>query len=213
MPDLLKLAASCGASLVFGVTVALLYMAKNRYSKGFVVVLALLPAMVSTVIMAVNGSIGAGVAVAGAFSLVRFRSLPGDARDIGTIFFAMSAGLVSGMGQLELAFAYVAVISAVYLALIHTSFGEPKSGRRTLKVTVPETYDYEGLFDPVFREYADYAALERVKTANMGSLFELTYTIQLKPSGVPKAFIDEIRTRNGNLSVTVSREAEEGEKL
>ncbi len=193
------------ASLVLGLGIAGLYMVKNTYSKGFVVTLALLPAIVQVVIMMVNGNIGTGVAVAGAFSLVRFRSVPGNARDIVSIFFAMAVGLATGMGYLFYALLFLVIIGVVNVALLCSRFGDGKANVRTLKITVPENLDYEGLFDDLLQQYATSYTLEKVRTTNMGSLFELSYTVRLKGDMPPKAFLDALRCRNGNLNIAVSR--------
>lgn len=193
------------ASLIFGLAVAAVYMYRNTYTKSFVVTLALLPAMVQLVIMLVNGNLGAGVAVMGAFSLVRFRSLPGSAREIGSIFFAMAIGLATGMGYITIAAIFLITIGLVTILLQSTSFGDIKTSDRDLKITVPENLDYEGLFDDVLSAYTESYELNSVRTTNMGSLFELQYKIVLKKDHVDKAFIDAIRIRNGNLSVSCSK--------
>lgn len=196
---------SMGASIVFGMIVAAVYMFRNSYTKSFVVTLALLPAMVQLVIMLVNGNLGAGVAVMGAFSLVRFRSIPGSAREIGSIFFAMAIGLATGMGYILIAGVFLVAIGFMTLLLQITPFGEIKTSERELKITVPENLDYEGLFDDVLSAYTESYDLSSVRTTNMGSLFELQYRILLKKDQVDKAFIDAIRIRNGNLSVSCSK--------
>ncbi len=193
------------ASLILGLGIAGLYMVKNTYSKGFVVALSLLPAIVQVVIMMVNGNIGTGVAVAGAFSLVRFRSVPGNARDIVSIFFAMAVGLATGMGYLFYALMFLVIIGAVDIALLCSRFGDGKANVRTLKITIPENLDYEGLFDDLLQQYASSYTLEKVRTTNMGSLFELSYTVRLKAAVPPKAFLDALRCRNGNLNIAISR--------
>lgn len=192
-------------SLVLGVLTAAVYMVKNRYTKSFVVTLALLPAIVQIVIMLVNGNIGTGVAVAGAFSLIRFRSVPGTARDIGCIFFAMAIGIATGMGYLFYAGLFFVVVAAAYLALTISGFGDEKQSSRTLRITIPEDMDYENLFDDLFTKYTDSAELDRVKTTNMGSLFELRYFIRMKNTVSSKAFLDDLRCRNGNLSIVLGR--------
>ena len=183
------------ASLVLGLGIAGLYMVKNTYSKGFVVTLALLPAIVQVVIMMVNGNIGTGVAVAGAFSLVRFRSVPGNARDIVSIFFAMAVGLATGMGYLFYALLFLVIIGVVNVALLCSRFGDGKANVRTLNITVPENLDYEELFDDLLQQYATSYTLAKVRTTNMGSLFELSYTVRLKGDMPPKAFLDALRRR------------------
>lgn len=193
------------ASVVFGLAVAAIYMHKNRYSKSFVVTLALLPAMVQIVIMLVNGNLGTGVAVMGAFSLVRFRSVPGSAREIGSLFFAMALGLATGMGYILYAAIFLVVIGGMLLLLSSTPFGAQKTDARQLKITIPENMDYDGLFDDLFEQYTDGAILTQVRTTNMGSLFELHYDIQLRGEAVSKEFLDALRCRNGNLNIVCGR--------
>lgn len=200
-------------SLILGLGIAYVYMSEKKYSKGFAVTLALLPAMVQIVIMLVNGNLGAGVAVAGAFSLIRFRSVPGSARDIGTIFFAMAIGLATGMGYLFYAVLFFLVIGLVNLLLTRSKFGSEPQDIRILKITIPENLDYEGLFDDLFGQYTQSAELDRVKTTNMGSLYELSYIVQLKTQAIPKKFIDELRCRNGNLNIVVGRTATPKDEL
>lgn len=200
-------------SLVLGLGIACVYMYKNNYNKSFVVTLALLPAMVQIVIMLVNGNLGAGVAVMGAFSLVRFRSIPGNSRDISSIFLSMAVGLATGMGYIFYAAVFLIIIGLSNIVLMYSSFGGEKNDCRTLKVTIPENLDYDGLFDDLFSEYTRSAELCRIKTTNMGSLIELTYKIRINTSVVPKKFIDDVRCRNGNLNITVSHQMEAKEEL
>ena len=175
-------------------------MYRSRTTQSFAVTLAILPAVVQLVIMLVNGDLGAGIAVAGAFSLVRFRSAPGTAKEIGALFLAMALGLATGMGYVWLAVLAFAVLAAV-------NFGSPKASERVLKITIPENLDYEGLFDDLFAQYTLSHTLTRVKTSNMGTLYELEYHITLPGETVPKAFLDDLRCRNGNLNITCGREA------
>ena len=193
-------------SIVLGIGIAFVGMYRSRSTQSFAVALAILPVVVQLVIMLVNGNIGAGVAVAGAFSLVRFRSVPGTAREIGVLFMAMAIGLATGMGYVVLAAISFVIISAVILILTVSGFGKAPEAERTLKITIPENLDYEGLFDDVFAKYARSCSLVRVKTTNMGTLYELQYSIVLKGESVPKAFLDELRCRNGNLNITCGRE-------
>ena len=192
-------------SLVLGVLTALVYKHKTRCSQSFAITLAILPAIVQVVIMMVNGNIGAGVAVAGAFSLVRFRSAPGTAKEIGAIFLAMAIGLATGMGYVTLAALFFVIIGLFMLVLNLVKFGDDDENERTLKVTIPENLDYDGIFDDLFKQYTRKTSLEKVKTSNMGTLYELEYSVILKSREIPKAFIDEIRTRNGNLNITCSK--------
>jgi len=193
------------ASIVLGIGVAAVYMYRNTYSKNFVVTLALLPAMVQLVIMIVNGNLGAGVAVMGAFSLVRFRSIPGSAKEIGNIFFAMAIGLATGMGYLAIAFIFLLVVGAMSILLNTIRFGEKKQHEKELKITIPENLDYHGIFDDLFATYTQGAELVRVKTTNMGSLYELHYHVVLNGPVIEKAFLDELRCRNGNLNIVCGR--------
>lgn len=193
------------ASLVLGFGVALVYMYKNKYSKNFVITLALLPALIQLVITMVNGNLGAGVAVMGAFSLVRFRSVPGTSKEICSIFFAMALGLTTGMGFIGYAAVFFLIIGGVMLILAATNFGGKASEEKELKVTIAESLDYNGIFDDLFDKYTDKVELVRVKTTNMGSLYELQYHIAIKNQAIEKEFIDELRCRNGNLNITCGR--------
>lgn len=194
-----------GVSLALGLGSALLCMYKSSYTQSFIITLAMLPALVQVVIMLVNGNIGAGVAVAGAFSLIRFRSAPGTAREIGLIFLSMAIGLADGMGYVILAALFFAIMAAYTLALTVLRFGGARESERELKITIPENLDYDGLFDDLFEKYTRSARLERVKTTNMGTLYELHYRVVLREEQVPKAFLDELRCRNGNLNIVCGR--------
>lgn len=197
-----------GASLVLGLLLAFAYMYQSRYTKSFVVTLAMLPAVVCVVIMMVNGNVGTGVAVAGAFSLVRFRSVPGTAKEISIIFLAMGAGLIAGMGYIAFAFIFVIIMCAVVLLYNRLDFGAKKNAAiyKTLNVTIPEDLDYSGVFEEILTTYASSYELIRVKTTNMGSMFRLTYNLTLKASANEKEMIDKLRCRNGNLEITVSKQ-------
>ena len=193
-----------GVALAVGVVLALAYSFRSRYTRSFLVTLALLPAVVCVVIMMVNGTIGAGVAVAGAFRLVRFRSVPGTAKEIGAIFVAMAAGLVAGMGYLGYAVLFTLILSAMWFLYELVGFGGRSADlERVLRVTIPEDLEYTDVFAAPLAEYTTSAQLVRVKTTNLGSLFKLTYHIQLKSASVEKELIDAIRCRNGNLEVSV----------
>ena len=194
-----------GVSFVFGFIVALVHMYKNTYSKNVVITLAVLPYVVQTMLMLVNGSIGAGIAVMGAFSLVRFRSAQGNAREIMSIFYALTIGLAMSLGYIGIA-AFVLVFTGAFIILFNSiDFGVMKGTDRMLKIIIPEDIDYEGVFDDIFDKYTSKWDLVRCKTTNMGSLYEVTYDIILKKDVSEKSFIDEIRCRNGNLTVTCGR--------
>ncbi len=197
-----------GFSLVLGLVMALAYMYRTRYTKSFVVTLALLPAVVCVVIMLVNGNIGTGVAVAGAFSLVRFRSAPGTAKEICTLFLAMGAGLIAGMGYLGFAVLFTVVMCAMFMLYNRLDFGSKKNAEtyKTFAITIPEDLDYSGIFDDIFGEYTTSHDLVRVKSTNMGSMFKLTYNVVLRDVTREKEMIDKLRCRNGNLEITVSKQ-------
>ncbi|MCR4901886.1 MAG: DUF4956 domain-containing protein [Butyrivibrio sp.] len=193
-------------SLAIGIFIAFMYTLGNKYSKSYVVTLALLPAIVEVVIMMVNGNIGAGIAVAGAFSLVRFRSAAGSGQEITTVFLAMAVGLATGMGYIGIACIFAVIISLVNLVLNKSGFGEKGDAVRTLKITVPEGLDFEGIFDDLFERYTTSSKLEDVRTSGMGSLYKLTYTVSFRNGVSVKNMIDEMRQRNGNLEISCSRQ-------
>ncbi len=197
-----------GMALVLGLVMAFAYMYRTRYTKSFVVTLALLPAVVCIVIMLVNGNVGTGVAVAGAFSLVRFRSVPGTAKEICTLFLAMGAGLICGMGYLGFAVLFTVIMCIVFTLYNRLDFGAKKNAAtfKTITIMMPEDLDYSEVFDDVFKEYTVQYDLVRVKTTNMGSLFKLTYNIILKKPEKEKEMLDVLRQRNGNLEITVSKQ-------
>ena len=192
-------------SLLLGLGTAVLSMYKSKYSRSFVLTLALLPAMVQMVIMMVNGNIGAGVAVAGAFGLIRFRSAPGSAKEIGLVFLATAIGLATGMGYVAIAAAFFVIIAAFALLLTQIGFGAGAADERELKITIPENLDYDGLFDDLFQQYTRSAELDHVKVTNMGTLYELSYKVVLRDVHTTKAFLDELRTRNGNLNIVCGK--------
>lgn len=195
-------------SLVLGIGTALISMYKSTCSKSFALALAILPAVVQLVIMLVNGNIGAGVAIAGAFSLVRFRSAPGTAKEIAIVFLSMAIGLATGMGYILLAVLFFFIIGGILLLLTALPFGDANSRERILKITIPENLDYDGLFDDIFKKYLTKNQLDKVKTVSMGTLYELHYRVTLKEAPVQKQFLDELRCRNGNLNIVCCRESE-----
>lgn len=207
-------AAICtGCALLLGFIIAKVYMFSGTYSKNFVTTLVILPAMVEIVIIMVNGNLGTGVAVMGAFSLVRFRSLPGSSREISSLFFAMATGLACGMGYVSFAAAITIVLCVVILLMHVLHFGEKDAKEQELKISIPENLDYTEIFDEIFVKNLDSFELLQVKTANLGSMFELKYTVKLKSSINPKAFMDELRCRNGNLPITLCRAIASKEEL
>lgn len=192
-------------SLVIGLFIAFMYTLKNGYSKSYIITLALLPSVVQMVIMLVNGNIGAGVAVAGAFSLVRFRSAPGSGKEITSIFLAMAVGLATGMGYVAIAAIFAVIITAANYILNNSSFGDSKNEERSVKITIPEGLDFEGIFDDIFEKYTSRAELIEVKTSGMGSLYKLNYSVIMREKASTKGMIDEMRQRNGNLEISCSR--------
>ena len=211
--ELGPLMVSVMVSLVLGFVLALAYCFRNRHTKSFVLSLAILPAIVCVVIAMVNGNVGAGVAVAGAFSLVRFRSAPGSARDIAFIFLAMCVGLVSGMGYMVCAAVVTVVLCAIIMAYQAISVGPlGESADRSLRITVPEDLDFSDLFDDILDHYTTYHELVTVKTTNMGSLYRLVYNVGMRDLSQQRALIDELRCRNGNLEIAIAhQEAGNGE--
>ena len=201
------------ASLLVGLILAAAYMYKSLYNKGFVATLALLPAVVCVIIMMVNGNIGTGVAVMGAFNLVRFRSAPGSAKEICAIFMAMATGLIMGMGYVAYGFLCAIVLGLAGLIYGSTDFGAQKRSalHKTLHITVPEDLDYTGAFDGVLSQYSSKSELVGVKTTNMGSLFKLTYNITLRDADKDKNLIDELRCRNGNLEINIVQQTTGGD--
>lgn len=201
-------------SILLGLLVAFVHMYRNVYSKNFVITLAVLPVLVQLVIMLVNGNLGTGVAVLGAFSLIRFRSVAGGAREITSIFWSMGIGLATGMGFIGYIVLFSIIISLFLLLLNTIHFGEnQKVAEREIKVTIPEDLDYPDLFDDLFQTYTYSATLDSVKTTNMGSLYELRYRVTLKDSQTEKTLMDAMRVRNGNLTIVSGKVSTNREEL
>lgn len=194
-----------GVSLLLGLVIAKVYQFKTVYSKSFVMSLALLPTLIAIVIFLVNGSLGAGVAVMGAFSLIRFRSAPGGAKELVSIFLVMTIGIAIGMGYLVFATVFTLIMSLAMLLLEVVNFGQMKHSMRQLTIVIPESLDYESIFDDIFNKAANHVELANIKTSDMGSLFKIKYIIQLNGRMTEKELIDALRTRNGNLEIAISR--------
>ena len=192
-------------SLAIGIYIAFMANIKGGTSRSLTITLALLPAIVQLVIMLVNGNVGAGVAVAGTFSLVRFRSQPGSGQDITNIFLAMAVGLATGMGYIGIALVFAVIITITNLVLKVLNFGGAGTDVKTVKITVPESLDFEGIFDDIFARYTSNAELLEVKTTGMGSLYKLSYNVTMRSKASTKGMIDEMRQRNGNLEISCSR--------
>ena len=192
-------------AMALGLGTAAVFTFKARSTSSLMLAIAILPAAIALMIMMVNGNIGAGVAVAGAFALVRFRSVPGTAREISAIFVSMALGLACGMGLVGLAAMFFVVISALVIVLQLVGFGQTNARERLLKVTVPENLEYEGMFDDLFEKYLRSAELDRVRTTNMGTLYELSWRVSVRDESAVKEFLDALRCRNGNLTVSLGR--------
>ena len=199
--------ACLGTAFGLGIIVALTHMKTTSSNRNMVTTLAILPALVATVILLVNGNLGTGVAVMGAFSLVRFRSIPGNSRAILSVFFAMAIGLAAGTGYLAFAAIFTILVSVATMLLSVLSFGEHQN--KKLTILVPEDLDYTEIFDQTFSQFTTSHTLEKAKTTNLGSLFELTYRINMKKGTSEKAFIDALRVKNGNLKIALSHTLDE----
>ena len=195
-------------AMVLGFGTALVFLVRDRHTNAFSQSLALLPGVVTLVIMLVNGNIGAGLAVAGTFALVRFRSAPGSAKEITGLFISVAIGLACGMGYVGVAVIFFVLMSVYVLGLGAARVGEESDKHRHLQITVPENTDYESLFADLLEKYTSFHELNKVRTTNMGTLFELQYQVVLKDPRQIREMIDEIRCRNGNLNIVCSREAE-----
>lgn len=200
-------AVSCAEALVsalaMGLLIASLYRFTADSSSDYIIMLAVMPMLVCSVIMIVNGNLGASVAVLGAFGLVRFRSAPGTAKEIGYLFFAMAIGLASGMGFLTLA-VLIAVLTSIVLACLEmTGFDQVRIRRKQLKITIPEDLNYTGVFDDLLMAYTKRPQLISVRTTNLGTMYELNYQIEMRDPEKEKEFLDAIRCRNGNLNIMI----------
>jgi hypothetical protein len=198
---------SIGAAIVTGFVLSWMCYFRTRSSKSFLTASALMPAAVAIVIAIVNGNLGAGIAIAGAFSLVRFRSAPGTAKEICIIFVSMSSGLAFGMGYIGYGVCFALVCGAILMLFeaLHMWEKKPDDREKRVRITLPEDLDYAGVFDDIFEKYTDRVDLVRVKTVNMGSMFRVYYNVRFKAGVKEKDFIDEIRIRNGNLEVSAER--------
>lgn len=193
-------------SIILGLLIALTHKYTSRYSKNFLITITLLPILVQAVMLMVNGNLGTSIAIMGAFGLVRFRSIPGTSREILIVFFAMAVGLATGMGQIWFAIILTIIGCLMIFLLNHSSLFDKNQGEKELQILIPENLDYSEVFDDIFEEYTKTISLEKTKTTNMGSMFELTYKVILKPNIKEKDFIDKLRTRNSNLKISLSRE-------
>ena len=198
------------AALVLGVLTSFVFSIRSKHTSSWKYSIALLPAIVAVIIMMVNGNIGVGLAVAGTFALVRFRSMPGSAKEVTGLFFAVALGLICGAGYIGLACVFFAIITIAVLVFAVLKFGEADASIRNLKIVIPEDLDYDTVFDDLFEKYTRRHELIRARTTNVGTMYELTYEVILKDPDKSKQFIDELRCRNGNLNIMYGREQELG---
>ena len=197
---------SMAAAVIIGLVIGITYMfacKKSGYNKEFIVGLVLLPAIVSVVIMLIGSNVARAFSMAGAFALVRFRSAPGNAKDIAVVFFAMASGLACGLGYITFAVIFTVVIILVLVALSITDFADKNAGKKQLRITIPENLNYTHAFDGIFDNFLSSKELTKVKTTNMGTMFELTYIIEMNKVINEKEFIDSLRVVNGNLNITL----------
>ena len=200
-------------SLILGIIIALAYKIQDKASKNFLVSLTVMPVIVQIVIMLVNGNLGAGVAIMGAFSLIRYRSAPGSAKEIAAVFLSMAIGICTGMGYVAFGAVMTLIICGVLILFSKTALLGKSGSEKQLKVTIPENLDYSGIFDDIFEKYTLANSLEKVKTVNLGSMYELVYRITEKDEKQEKQMLDEIRCRNGNLTVICGKVPVNSESL
>ncbi len=198
------------SSIVLGIIIALIYINTSKHNKNFSITLTILPILVCVIIMLVNGNLGTSIAIVGAFSLVKFRSIPGNSKEIVMIFYAMTIGLILGTGYIFFAVITTIIIGLLIFILFKINFGDTNKSDRILKILIPEDLDYEDVFDDTLKKYTKSYTLEKIKTTNMGSLYELTYKVEVVNIN-EKEFIDELRIKNGNLKIMLSRDLENGE--
>lgn len=204
------------AAVVVGMIIAAVYIfitEKSRRSFSFIVSMLILPAVVALVITLVGSNVARAFSIAGVFALVKFRSVPGESKDISLVFMAMAAGLACGLGYITLAFSVLAVLGVIVVVCFKVVAVCFKDTTKQLRILIPEDMNYSGAFDDLFKEYTKGAKLQKVKTTNMGTLFELTYDVQMRADADEKKFLDEIRCRNGNLKIIFCTKEQGIEKL
>lgn len=196
-----------GTAVLLGLIIGIAYMfmcRKERYNRDFIIGLVILPAIVAAVILLIGSNVARAFSMAGAFALVRFRSAPGSAKDIAIVFFAMASGLACGLGYVTFACVFVVIIIVILILLTVFNFAQPHTDIKQLRITIPESLNYSDAFDDVMNEFTEKAELRKVKTTNMGTMFELSYNVVVKDSVNEKEFIDNLRMRNGNLNISLS---------
>lgn len=196
-----------GAALALGLLISLSYIKTHKdegYSSGFTVTLIMLPAIISIIIMLIGNNVARAFSLAGAFSLIRFRSAPGDPKDIAYVFFTLAVGLACGMGYIAYGALFAVILCFVMIALKAINYANPQTSNMQLKITVPEDLNFQGLFDDILAKYTNSWTMKRVKTSDFGTVFELVYLITLRQPAEQKNFIDELRCRNGNLNISLT---------
>lgn len=201
------------SSILFGLVLALAYMYRNTYTKSFISALVLVPAIETVVIMLVNDNIGVGLSVAGSFALIRFRSVKGNAKELVAVFLAMTIGIICGTGFIMLAGLFTALLCLVMFVLELLNFGKMSENERYLKITIPESLNYDEVFEEILKKYTSRYELVSLKTLTLGSLFRVDYTITMKDPKQLKKMIDELRTRNGNLEIMCAKVSVDREEL
>lgn len=206
-----EIAVRLAIGVVLGICISVAYMLSNRkdYSRNFALSIILLPALVAAIIWLIGSDITRAISLGGIFALIKFRSVPGDSKDIVDVFITMVAGLAVGLGYYAAAVLITVMAVAVMLIFSLSPYGKKKEDERQLRITVPENLNFEGVFDEVLSEYASAYSLEHIRTTHMGTMFELTYHLKMKDETQAKALMDELRTRNGNLTVSLTRKPSE----
>lgn len=203
--DLMGVLICSVVEIVLGLIIAITYKSTSKYSKNFLITLTLLPLFVGALILMVNGNLGMGVAIAGIFGLVRFRSIPGTSKEIISVLFSMAIGVACGVGYVLFAGALTILGCLIMFVLGKTNLFEEPNKQKYLRITIPENLDYTEVFDDILDKFTSKYKLEQVKTTNLGSMFELKYNITLKNNTNEKEFIDELRVRNGNLKIALTQ--------
>ncbi len=196
-----------GSMIAIGLFISFIYMLTNKeegYTPSFPITLIMMPTIVAIIILLVGNSVARAFSLAGAFSLIRFRSTAGDPKDIAYVFFSVAVGLAGGIGYIGYAALFAAVLCLAMVILTKIRFGKPRNSSMHLKITIPESLNYQGLFDDIMSKYTTSWNLQKVKTKEFGSLFELVYQVQLKNGASQKEFIDALRCRNGNLDINLT---------
>lgn len=207
---------SVGVALILGLVISVAYMLitpKRERSGSFLMSIIILPTIVAVVILLIGGNLARAFSMAGIFTIVRFRSIPGDSKDISFVFLTMAVGLGVGLGYLTLAAVIAVIIGTAIVVIKLSKYGVSTQKEQRLRITVPEDMNYQGAFDDLFTKYTDYCAVQRVKTTNMGTLFEITYDLVMKDKNVEKEFIDALRCRNGNLTIQLGIKDSNGQQL